>query len=181
MNLPAAHTALLVIDVQRALFDPPPFEADEVIVRINALAARARAAGVPVVFVQHENDAGLACGSTGWELEPHLVAGQGDLRVRKRTPDSFLRTDLHERLTERGVRHLLVCGYASEFCIDTSVRSAAAKGYAVTLAADAHTTHDKPHGTAQWIRTHHTETLCDVASFGVPIDAAPAAEIAFTA
>jgi len=179
MNLAASRTALLVIDVQRALFDPPPFEADEVIVRINALAARARAAGVPVIFVQHEDAAELAVDSSGWELAPHLVAERGDLRCAKRTPDSFHGTELHALLAERDVRHVLVCGYASEFCVDTTVRSAAARGYAVTLAADAHTTHDKPHGTGQWIRTHHNETLTRVESFGVPIDAAPAAEIVF--
>ena len=39
--------------------------------------------------------------------------------------------------------------------------------------------YDKPHGTGQWIRTHHNETLTRVESFGVPIDAAPAAEIVF--
>jgi nicotinamidase-related amidase len=181
MNLAPARTALVVIDVQRALFDPPPFEADEVIVRINALAARARAAGVPVIFVQHEDEGELAFESGGWQLEPHLAVECADLRVRKRTCDSFHGTNLHALLAERDVRHLLVCGYASEFCVDTTVRSAAAKGYAVTIAADAHTTHDKPHGTGQWIRTHHTETLRNVESFGVAIDAAPAAEIVFPA
>jgi len=179
MNLDPSRTALLVIDVQRALFDPPPFEADEVIVRINALAARARTAGVPVIFVQHQDEGELAVESSGWELEPHLAVERADLCCAKRTCDSFHGTNLQALLAERDVRHLLVCGYASEFCVDTTVRSAAAKGYAVTLAADAHTTHDKPHGTGQWIRTHHTETLCRVESFGVPIDAAPAAEIVF--
>ena len=181
MNLPATESALVVIDVQRALFDPPPFESDAVLVRINALAARARMAGVPVIWVQHENAGLLAYESPGWALALALGTAATDLRVRKRTCDSFHGTNLHALLAERDVRHLLVCGYASEFCVDTTVRSAAAKGYAVTLAADAHTTHDKPHGTGQWIRTHHTETLCNVESFGVPIDAAPAAQIAFTA
>jgi nicotinamidase-related amidase len=39
-------SALVVIDVQRGLFDtrPPPAEAEAVIARINALAERARAA-----------------------------------------------------------------------------------------------------------------------------------------
>ena len=40
MNATTPPQALLVIDVQQALFDPPPFEAREVIERINALAAQ---------------------------------------------------------------------------------------------------------------------------------------------
>ena len=48
--------ALLVIDVQRGLFetDPPPADAAHVVTRINGLAARARAKGVPVIYIQHE-------------------------------------------------------------------------------------------------------------------------------
>jgi nicotinamidase-related amidase len=180
MRLPADQTALIVIDVQAALFDPPPFEAEQVIARINGLAARARSAGVPVVWVQHETAQGaLVADTPGWQLEPRLATADGDLFVRKRTPDSFLRTNLQELLAGRGVRQLTICGFASEFCVDTTTRSAAAKGYAVTLAADAHTSGDKPHATGAQIRTHENETLRHISSFGVTIDAVPAAEIAF--
>ncbi|HEX7640505.1 MAG TPA: cysteine hydrolase family protein [Burkholderiaceae bacterium] len=180
MKLPARETALVVIDVQVALFDPPPAEAEEVIARINGLAARARAAGVPVVLVQHETAAGALVAETpGWALHPALETAPSDLRVRKRTPDSFLRTELHALLAGRHVRELVVCGFACEFCVDTTTRSAAAKGYPVTLAADAHTTHDKPHATGLQIRTHENQTLPDITSFGVTIRAVPAAEIGF--
>jgi nicotinamidase-related amidase len=180
MRIPADQTALIVIDVQAALFDPPPFEAGEVVARINGLASRARAAGVPVVWVQHETSQGaLVADTPGWQLEAGLVTADGDLFVRKRTPDSFLRTGLQEMLAERDVRHLTICGYSSEFCVDTTTRSGAARGYAVTLVADAHTSDDKPHATGEQIRTHENETLRNISSFGVPIDAVPAAEIVF--
>jgi len=180
MKLPAAHTALIVIDMQSALFEPPPPEAEQVIARINGLAARARAAGVPVVFVQHETaGADLRADSPGWQLVAGLVVAPTDLRLRKKMSDAFLHTELHALLAERGVRQLLVCGYSSEFCVDSSVRGGAARGYAVTLAADAHTAHDKPHATGLQIRTHENETLTHISSFHVTIDAAPAAEIGF--
>jgi nicotinamidase-related amidase len=72
-----------------------------------------------------------------------------------------------------------VAGYASEFCVDTSVRRAAALGYPVTVAADAHTTHDKPHADAAFIRAHHNLTLADVTSFGPAIRAQAAEAIDF--
>lgn len=176
-------SALLIIDVQRGLFDtaPRPHEADAVVDRINALAARARASGAPVVFIQHETASGaLAQGSTGWQLEGRLQVQPGDLYVRKTTPDSFLRTELEPLLRKAGVQQLVVCGYASEFCVDTTVRRAAALGFAVVLAADAHTTHDKPHASAAQIRAHHNATLPELTSFGPRIAARPAAQIAFT-
>jgi len=63
--------------------------------------------------------------------------------------------------------------------VDTTTRSAAAHGYAVTLAADAHTTHDKAHASAAQIRTHHNATLPDITSFGPRIRAVPADAIDF--
>ena len=175
-------TALLIIDVQRGLFDdePRPFEADAVIARINALAARARESGVPVIFIQHEAASGnLAHGSETWQLERQLHTAPGDHFVRKTTPDSFLRTTLQALLDEHGVTHVVICGYASEFCVDTTVRRAAALGYPVTLVADAHTTHDKEHATAAAIRMHENATLPDIASFGPEIRAQATAEIGF--
>lgn len=176
--------ALLVIDVQRGLFDaePRPFEADAVVARINALAARARAAGAPVIFVQHERAAGLlAHGSESWQLERGLQVEPGDLSLRKTTPDSFLHTELQTLLQDRGIEQLVICGYASEFCVDTTTRRAAALGYPVVLVADAHTTHDKPHATAAQIRAHHNATLPGITSFGPVIRALPGAALRFDA
>lgn len=170
-------SAVIIIDVQRGYFDtePRPADADAVIARINALTARARAAGVPVVFVQHE--AQYPFRSQGWELEQQLQVGQGDHKVRKTTPDSFLRTELDELLRALGVSRLIVCGYATEGCVDTTIRRAAALGYEVTIAADAHTTDEKPHASAAQIRVHHNYILSDLTSFGPRISAVRSSDI----
>lgn len=175
--------ALLIIDVQRALFDskPPPFESAAVIARINALAARARDAQVPVVFIQHEDGGALAFGSDGWQLDGALTVRPGDFAVRKTTADSFLKTDLGDVLAAKDVDCVVVAGYASEFCVDTTVRRAAALGYEVVIAADAHTTHDKAHATGGLIRAHHNATLADISSFGPRISAVPAEQLVFGA
>lgn len=174
------NTAVLVIDVQSGLFapDPGPFEADMVIARINSVTGLARCNGYPVIFVQHEApDSPLAYNTSGWKLQQDLTVLEGDLFVRKTTPDSFLRTELQSVLRAHQVDHLIVCGYASEFCVDTTVRSAAGLGYSVDLVSDAHTTHDKEHATADWIRRHHNCTLPDVTSFGVKIRAVATADL----
>jgi nicotinamidase-related amidase len=183
-SIPLMKSALLVIDVQRGLFDdePRPFEADAVIARINSLTARARSTGTPVVFVHHERASGsLQFASESWQLEPHLVVRDGDTTLRKTTPDSFLRTELSGLLAKWGTEQVVICGYATEFCVDTTTRRAAALGFPVVLVADAHTTHDKTHASGAQIRTHHNATLQDIGSFGPEIKATPAAEVAFGA
>ena len=176
--------ALLVIDVQRALFErvPRPFEADEVVDRINALTARARDGGTPVVFIQHETSRGrLAFEADGWQLASRLVVAEGDVRVRKTTPDSFLRTNLGELLEGWGTEHLVICGYASEYCVDSTTRRALALGFPVTLVADAHTTHDAAHATGAAIRAHENVTLSHLESFGPRIEAKMTGDIVFEA
>jgi len=175
-------TALLIIDVQRGLFDesPPPLERDAVVARIDALAERARAAGSAVVFVQHERAEGrLAFGSDSWQLVADLKVEASDHKVRKTTPDSFLRTDLAAVLEGLEVSQLVICGYASEYCIDTTTRRALGLGYPVQLVADAHTTHDKDHASAAQIRAHHNATLPDLTSFGPRARAVLAVEVVF--
>ena len=91
------NTAVLVIDVQQGLCegDGAAYDCAGTIARINRVARRARAAGAPVIFIQHESRSGyLEYGSSAWQLASGLEAHSTDLRVRKTTPDSFLGTDL---------------------------------------------------------------------------------------
>jgi len=173
-------SALLVIDVQKALCsgEEAAFDIDRVIVRINAVIAKARAAGAPVVFIQHEEDNGpLQFGTEGWQLDERLSASPGDARVRKTATDSFHRTELQALLQSRGVGKLVVCGLQSEFCVDSTVRGALAHGYPVTLVADAHSTLNNGVLSAAQISTHHNVTLSNIGSFGPRVTPTAAADL----
>ncbi|KUI97291.1 cysteine hydrolase family protein [Vibrio sp. MEBiC08052] len=167
-------SAVLVIDVQHVLFDPEPqpFERNEVLTRINQVTDWARQKHIPVIFIQHEQaETPIEFGSEGWQLQSSLCVANSDHFVRKTTPDSFLRTNLEPLLQELCVEHLYICGYATEFCVDTTARRAAGLGYPVTLVTNAHTTHDKAHATSEQIRAHHNATLPSISSFGVKLEA----------
>jgi len=166
--------AVLVIDVQSALIDPEPrpFDVKNVLSKINTVTNWARNAKYPVIYVQHEkNESAVEYDSKGWQLQSNLSVIEGDIFIRKTTPDSFLRTNLEDVLEKNQVKHLIVTGYASEFCVDTTVRRAASLGYSVELVSDAHTTHCKEHASGEQIRLHHNCTLPEVTSFGVKISA----------
>jgi nicotinamidase-related amidase len=165
----ASTTALLVIDVQRALCsgEQEVFESRRVVDRINDVVRLARAAAAPVIFIQHEESQGAFLhGSQGWELDVELDARGSDLYLRKRTIDAFHNTQLQPMLRARGIRNLVVCGLQSEFCIDTTARRALALGYAVTLVADGHSTLDSGALKAAQITAHVNATLPKVDSFG---------------
>jgi nicotinamidase-related amidase len=180
----ATRPALLVIDVQQGLCEGrwAAFEARQrVIERPNALARAARAAGAPVIFVQHEADEGLVHGSAPWQLAQGLEALPGDQRLRKRGSDAFHQTALHEMLQTQGAGRVVVCGLQTEFCVDSTVRRALALGYAVTLAGDAHSTADSETLSAAQIIAHHNRTLGHLDSYGPRVTVTPAAEVRFDA
>jgi len=133
-------TALLVIDVQESVLIGCA-DVKGVLDRINQLTRRARSHGSYVIYVQHEDpeDPEMAAGSPGWQLAATLERLDDDTVVAKRYRDSFAGTDLQERLSGLGARRLVVAGAHSDYCVQTTVLSALAHGYDITLVRDAHT------------------------------------------
>ncbi len=134
------NTALLVIDVQQGVM-ASSINRDAVISNIKSLVEKARAEDVPVVWVQH-NDRGLPRDSEVWQYVPELKRNDEEPLVHKSYGDSFEGTDLEKQLTERGVGRLIVTGAQTDMCIRSTIHGGFARGYDVTLVADAHTTED---------------------------------------
>lgn len=150
---------LLVIDMQDALFsgDTVRFDAAGVIGRINSLTEAIRRHGGVVIFIQHDGTAeeGLLPQSPGWQILSALDARPGDGRVRKTACDAFYKTDLPDLLSAAVPGRLIITGCATDFCVDTTVRAAASRGYDVVVAADGHTTGNRIHLSAEQIIRHH--------------------------
>ena len=134
------NTALLVIDVQNGVM-AGAYDRDSVIENVAALVDKARAEHVPVVWVQHSSDE-LATGSDAWQYVPELTRRVDEPLVAKTYPDSFDATDLETVLAARGVGRLVVTGAQTDECVRSTIHGAFARGYDVTLVADAHTTED---------------------------------------
>jgi len=131
--------ALMVIDVQRVYMEPEPMvtsDGDDLVGKCRGLIEKARAAGVPVVYVQHQND--------DQPDDPELVgvhpelAPQSDEPVIQKTFGSaFFKTDLEKILADLGVETLYVCGLATFGCVNATVMCAVCKEY-VVVVRDAH-------------------------------------------
>jgi nicotinamidase-related amidase len=176
------NTAVLVIDVQQGLCegDGAAFDCEGTIARINLVTRKARQAGAPVVLIQHESQSGyLEHGSAAWQLANGLEVQPSDIRVRKTTPDSFLRTELESILRSLGVGRVALCGMHSEFCVDTTARRALALGFPVLLVSDAHTSAGNDAISARQVIAHHNATLTSISSFGPRAHAVPSERIEF--
>jgi nicotinamidase-related amidase len=133
--------ALLVIDVQNGVVRDA-FERDRAVGNVARLVDKARAQGVPVVWVQHSDD-GLERGSEDWQIVPELAPAEGEAVVQKHHGDSFEGTDLEEVLAALGVGELYLSGAETDACVRSTLHGAFARGYDTYLVGDAHTAGDK--------------------------------------
>ena len=135
------NTALLVVDVQTGVV-AGAHERDAVVANVAGLVTRARQRGVPVVWVQHSDEA-LAKGSGDWRIVPELTPGEAEPLVEKTYGDSFEETTLESVLSRLGVGRLVLVGAQTDACIRSTLHGALVRGYDATLVSDAHTTEDQ--------------------------------------
>jgi nicotinamidase-related amidase len=117
--------------------------APRVIANVAHAVGRARARGVPVLWVQHESPR-MPHDSPGWQLVPTLVPATGEVRLFKKYSSSFEETPLAAELDRLGASHLVLAGAQSNWCIRATAYGALDRGYDLTLVEDAHTTDDFP-------------------------------------
>ena len=160
--------ALIIVDMQQGSFGhaTPRHDAEGLVKRLNRLAQRVRCAGGLVVFVQHAGADGDPHHLTrpGHALLSALEVRSEDLRVRKTACDAFLGTALEAELRARGLDGVIVTGCATDYCVDTTVRGALARGFGTTAPSDGHTTSDRPHLPAHKIIQHHNAIWADFMS-----------------
>lgn len=150
--------ALVVVDMQEGLLrGDPKYDLAGVIERINLVANRVRQGGGVVFFVQHAGPAGddFEPATAGWRLLSSLAVEQSDRIVSKTLNDAFFGTSLQSDLTALGVSRVLIAGWATDLCVDATVRAAVALGYEVAVVGDCHTVSNRPHLEAERIIEHH--------------------------
>ncbi|NUW61241.1 isochorismatase family protein [Cronobacter muytjensii] len=144
---------VMVIDMQNGVFATPRFDREGRVARINQLMAGAE----QVIIIQHAEAGGLEEGIAGFAVLPELNVPANAVRVTKTACDAFWRTPLEMLLREHNVDAFVVCGCASDYCVDTTIKQAASRGFRVTIAGDAHTTADRTAATAPVLIEHYNE------------------------
>lgn len=142
-----AETGLLLIDVQKGVnvlthWGGPtgrrnnPGAED----RMRALLAAWRGAGLPVFYTRH--DSREAASPLKLSLETGDMIDGFEQRadetvILKDVNSGFIGTDLELHLRRKGVHRLVVAGFFTNFCVETTTRMAGNMGYDTYLAHDA--------------------------------------------
>ncbi len=159
VNVGKEH-ALLIVDVQNDFLPGGSLavpHGDEVIPVLNRYIALAQSRGAPV-FASRDWHPGNHCSfrAHGGSWPEHCVAGTPGaafapglelprdaviiskaMREDADAYSSFEGTDLAPRLRKLGVKHVLVGGLATDYCVLHTVRDALKSGFEVLLLQDA--------------------------------------------
>ena len=150
--------AMIVVDMQVGLLDgPPKHDLQGVIRRINSLTAMVRKQSGKVIWVRHcgKRGNGFERYTEGWAFLPELSRHQDEVVIEKTLNDPFVRTSLPETLARIAPDRVLVAGWATDSCVDSTVRSAISNDYHVVVVSDGHTVSDRPHLDAATVIQHH--------------------------
>lgn len=134
--------ALLVIDVQNEYFTGkiPVTYPEGSLGNIVTAIEEADKNGIPVFIIQHtagKTDPTFAKGSKTWEVHPDVLSKPHKYLLEKNYPGSFTGTDLDRLLKEEGADTVVISGYMTQMCCDTTARQAFHMGYKVEFLSDA--------------------------------------------
>jgi nicotinamidase-related amidase len=153
LELAAAKTALVVIDLQAGILSRPvaPHASADVLERSAKMCEQFRAVGAQVVLVrvsfaadgsdalsQPCDEPMARARPEGWDvLSPALGSGPRDIPITKRQWGAFYGTELDLQLRRRGVTTLVMCGISTNIGVESTARDAWERGYAIVFAEDA--------------------------------------------
>ena len=135
----STKSVLLIVDAQVGVMSSV-WESQRVTANIEKLVSKARAAGVPIIWVQHSDNDELKQGSANWKLLPNFVPTSAEPIIHKKYNSSFADTDLDQKLKALGASRLILAGALTNWCIRSTAYAALERGYHLALVSDAHST-----------------------------------------
>lgn len=149
---PLSKSALILIDCQQTYREGiMQLEGVEpALAECATLLARARAAGTPVIHIQHDAGPGSPYDVTApiGQIADTVAPQAGEKVITKKLPSSFEGTDLDAELKRLGVTDLVLAGFMTHVCVNSTARAAFNHGYRPTVVAAGTATRSIPDPTA---------------------------------
>jgi nicotinamidase-related amidase len=138
------------------------------------LLRRARSAGIPIIHIKHDAGDG-----SPYDIRAEIgqivdqVAPDGEEPVIvKQFPNSFVQTELDDQLKAASACNLLLAGFMTHMCVNSTARVAFNLGYAPTVVASATATRSLPSPTgivpAEALQTATLAAIADLFGIVVP-------------
>lgn len=155
LKLDAAHSALLIVDMQNFFLDPqsPTFTEGglAILPNVKKILAAFRAAKRPIIYTAHVHSAdGSDAGIMKWwwegmcvdgtpeaEIHPEIAPLPSEKVIKKHRYSAFYNTDLETILRVLKIKDLVISGVMTNMCCESSARDAYYRDYRVFFLLDA--------------------------------------------
>lgn len=145
---PLAESALVLIDCQNTYCAGTLALSgvDAALDEAAKLLARARRLGIPVFHIQHDGGPGSPYDirQPVGAIADAVAPAAGEAVIVKHYPNSFVGTDLEAQLKATGRKAVVVAGFMTHMCVNSTARGAFNLGFAPTVVAAATATRDLP-------------------------------------
>jgi nicotinamidase-related amidase len=153
MGLPTAParisaSALIMVDLQntytRGVMELEGLEA--AVGRAASLLARFRNSGRPVIHIVHDAGAGSPYDLTAdiGQIIAEVAPRDEEPVIAKNYPSSFEKTDLDAQLKALGISNIVLAGFMTHMCINSTARAGFNLGYSPTIIANTTATRALP-------------------------------------
>lgn len=153
-------SALIVVDAQKIYTDPESEmfcqDAEETIQRINKLVQWYQTNNQMIVYVRHQHkvdgsdlgrlfdflddpveDFNFKEGSVEVEYDDNLLRSDNVIEIVKTRYSSFIGTDLDKLLRSEQIEKVVICGFMTNFCCESTARSGHDLDYYVDFVLDS--------------------------------------------
>jgi nicotinamidase-related amidase len=139
------------------------------------LLSKARALNVPIFHIQHDAGVGTPYDITAdiGAISPEVAPQNGEDVIVKNYPNSFIATPLEAKLKALGVENVVLAGFMTHMCINSTARGAFNLGFKPTVVASACATRSLlgPNGKVVDAQTMHDSALAAIRDlFAVVVD-----------
>ncbi len=142
------EAALVMIDCQNTYREGVMQLAgvEAALMEAQRMLQRARAAGIPVFHVRHDAGAGSPYDLTQriGQISDEVAPREGEAVITKSFPNAFVQTGLEQQLYAAGVTNVILTGFMTHMCVNSTARGAFNLGFHPTVVAGATATRDLP-------------------------------------
>jgi nicotinamidase-related amidase len=176
--VPLAESTLILIDCQNT-YTTGVMELEgvqEALDEASGLLERARSAGIPIVHIMHDGGPGSPYDVDAeiGQIAKQVAPREGEPVFLKSFPNAFTQTGLHEHLSAAPGRDLVLAGFMTHMCVNSTARGAFSLGYRPTVVAKATATRPLPGPggpvSASALQTASLAAIADL--FGVVVESA---------
>lgn len=143
-------SALIMVDLQQTYREGVMqlVGVEQALDQAQRLLARARSAGIPIFHIQHNAGVGSPYDITApiGAIADKVAPVAGEVIIEKTHPNSFFNTSLQQQLESANVQQVVIAGFMTHMCINSTARGAFNLGFAPTVVASTTATRNLPRG-----------------------------------